>query len=193
MNGTTAAIRVHSSDDMADVGELADVTDPVAVVLRADGSVDVYGQVAVVDQRTEPQLASSAAADYATYAAARMNAAGGMEDAEAKADGSALIIEVHQVPVYRAEFVCTAPKCAEHGNHVYGKYTEAQLKAAFALVPKDPENWKMPVRGFVPEGSDTEAMGAAIAFYCGSPSEFTPQPDGRFAVDAPGYYMCVGA
>lgn len=44
-------IRFHSSDDMDGLGELADVYEPVAVVLRYDGSVDVYGQVAVVDQR----------------------------------------------------------------------------------------------------------------------------------------------
>jgi hypothetical protein len=46
-------VRAHSSDDMAGVGELRDVIDPVAVVLRPDGSVDVYGQVAVIDQRKE--------------------------------------------------------------------------------------------------------------------------------------------
>jgi hypothetical protein len=45
------AVRQHSSDDMDGLGGLADVTDPVAVVLRADGSVDVYGWVAVIDQR----------------------------------------------------------------------------------------------------------------------------------------------
>lgn len=43
--------RFHSSGDMAGLAELADATDPVAVVLRNDGSVDVYGQVAVIDQR----------------------------------------------------------------------------------------------------------------------------------------------
>jgi hypothetical protein len=47
----TRTVRYHSSDDMAGLGELAEVTEPVAVVLRGDGSVDVYGYVAVVDQR----------------------------------------------------------------------------------------------------------------------------------------------
>ncbi|HWG00831.1 MAG TPA: hypothetical protein VG164_03140 [Trebonia sp.] len=47
----TRFIRYHSSDDMAGLGEFRAVTEPVAVVLRKDGSVDVYGYVAVVDQR----------------------------------------------------------------------------------------------------------------------------------------------
>jgi len=47
----TATMRFHSSDDMSGLGELAAVTEPVAVVLRPDGSVDVYGHVAVIDQR----------------------------------------------------------------------------------------------------------------------------------------------
>lgn len=46
----TRHIRYHSSDDMTGVGEFRDVMEPVAVVLRSDGSVDVYGQVAVIDQ-----------------------------------------------------------------------------------------------------------------------------------------------
>jgi hypothetical protein len=48
---TTPEIRDHSSDDMTDLPELAELTEPVAVVLRRDQSVDVYGYVAVVDQR----------------------------------------------------------------------------------------------------------------------------------------------
>ena len=46
----TRHVRYHSSDDMADLGELWETVEPVAVVLRADGSVDVYGYVAVIDQ-----------------------------------------------------------------------------------------------------------------------------------------------
>jgi hypothetical protein len=37
---------------MAGLAEFRDVTEPVAVVLRDNGSVDVYGYVAVVDQRS---------------------------------------------------------------------------------------------------------------------------------------------
>ena len=44
-------VRVHSADDMCGLGELADVTEPAAVVIRPDGSVDAYGYLAVVDQR----------------------------------------------------------------------------------------------------------------------------------------------
>ena len=47
---TERDIRYHSSDDMTGLGELKSVMEPVAVVLRRDGSIDVYGQVAVVDQ-----------------------------------------------------------------------------------------------------------------------------------------------
>lgn len=44
--------RHHSSDDMTGP-EFANVTEPVAVVIRPDGSADVYGYVAVIDQRPE--------------------------------------------------------------------------------------------------------------------------------------------
>lgn len=47
----TTTVRYHSSDDMDGLGELSDVTEPVAVVIRPGGSVDVYGCVAVIDQR----------------------------------------------------------------------------------------------------------------------------------------------
>lgn len=46
----TRHVRYHSSDDMDGLGEFADTVEPVAVVLRPDGSLDVYGQVAVIDQ-----------------------------------------------------------------------------------------------------------------------------------------------
>ena len=44
-------VRHHSSDDMDGLPELADATEPVAVVIRPGGSVDVYGHVAIIDQR----------------------------------------------------------------------------------------------------------------------------------------------
>ncbi len=44
-------VRTHSSDDMDGLGEFATTTEPVAVVIRPDGSVDAYGLIAVVDQR----------------------------------------------------------------------------------------------------------------------------------------------
>lgn len=47
----TSEVRWHSSDDMAELADLQHLTEPVAVVLRQDGSVDVYGYVGVVDQR----------------------------------------------------------------------------------------------------------------------------------------------
>ena len=49
--GSTMDIRYHSSDDMDGLTELASITEPVAVVLRPDGSADVYGCIAVSDQR----------------------------------------------------------------------------------------------------------------------------------------------
>jgi hypothetical protein len=49
----TATVRFHSSDDMTGLHELADITEPVAVVIRSDGTADVYGYVAVIDQRPE--------------------------------------------------------------------------------------------------------------------------------------------
>lgn len=45
--------RFHSSDDMDRLRELAHVTEPVAVVVRPDGSLDVYGHVGIVDQRAD--------------------------------------------------------------------------------------------------------------------------------------------
>jgi hypothetical protein len=44
-------IHKHSGDDMDDSTEFDDVTEPVAVVIRPDGSIDAYGYVAVIDQR----------------------------------------------------------------------------------------------------------------------------------------------
>lgn len=125
----TSRVRFHSAAHAQGVGELRGVELP-AVVLREDGTLDVYGQVTVLDQ--------------------------------APAD-------------------------------TFGGYTPDQLKAAWALVPTNEANWKMPIHGFVPEGTDTAVMSAAIAYYCGSPSDFRPQPDGRFEVEAPGYYTCVGS
>jgi hypothetical protein len=49
------SIRQHSSEDMAGLGEFTDTAEPVAVVLRPDGSVDVYGYVAVIDQSDDPR------------------------------------------------------------------------------------------------------------------------------------------
>jgi hypothetical protein len=46
----TLHVRYHLSIDMRGLGEMREVTAPAAVVLRKDGSVDVYGNVAVVDQ-----------------------------------------------------------------------------------------------------------------------------------------------
>jgi hypothetical protein len=48
----TATVRHHSSDSIGTLHELIDVVEPVAVVVRPDGSLDVYGYVGVVDQRT---------------------------------------------------------------------------------------------------------------------------------------------
>lgn len=48
-------VRYHSADDMTGLRELADVTEPVAVVIRPDGSVDVYGYIGVVDQRQDEE------------------------------------------------------------------------------------------------------------------------------------------
>lgn len=40
-------VRYHSSDDIPDEAD----TCPVAVAVRADGSIDVYGYIAIIDQR----------------------------------------------------------------------------------------------------------------------------------------------
>jgi hypothetical protein len=44
-------IRHHSSDDMAGLSEFSGTAEPAAVVIRPDGSADVYGYIAVIDQR----------------------------------------------------------------------------------------------------------------------------------------------
>jgi hypothetical protein len=46
-------VRYHSSDEMDGLSELRDLMAPVTVILRPDGSVDVYGHVGIVDQRAE--------------------------------------------------------------------------------------------------------------------------------------------
>lgn len=47
-------IRKHPASHMTGVGELKGITEP-AVVLRPDGSIDTYGDVAVVDQNSHDQ------------------------------------------------------------------------------------------------------------------------------------------
>jgi hypothetical protein len=56
----------------------------------------------------------STGADYAAYAAARMNfygANGGMEDTEATADGATVTLAIHDAPAVRATFACVLPDC----------------------------------------------------------------------------------
>jgi hypothetical protein len=48
----TAMVRHHSADDMDGLGECVDVFAPGAVIVRRDGSLDVYGHIDVIDQRT---------------------------------------------------------------------------------------------------------------------------------------------
>jgi hypothetical protein len=74
----------------------------------------------------------------------------------------------------------------------YAGYGIDYLTEVFELVPKHPDGWKMPIDAQVPAGSDTSAMSAAIAYFCGSSSEFAQNPDGTFHVTAPGYYLSVG-
>ena len=47
-------IRKHPSRHMTGLGELKGVRECAAVVLRQDGSIDVYGDIAVVDQAAQP-------------------------------------------------------------------------------------------------------------------------------------------
>jgi hypothetical protein len=49
-------VRFHPADHMEGLRELAGVTEPAAVVVRPDGTLDVYGPVDVVDQRTIADL-----------------------------------------------------------------------------------------------------------------------------------------
>ena len=44
-------IRYHASHDMVGLGEFESVATPAAAVIRPDGSIDVYGNMAVIDQR----------------------------------------------------------------------------------------------------------------------------------------------
>lgn len=56
--------RHHSSDDMTGLGEFEGITEPVAVVIRPDGSVDIYGYVAVIDQRGSEEDEEPPAGEY---------------------------------------------------------------------------------------------------------------------------------
>jgi hypothetical protein len=95
--------------------------------------------------------------------------------------------------VARRMLACIADVQCSACDDAFMGYTEAELKAAWGLVPTDPQGWKMPIKGTVPAGSDTAAMSAALAYYCGSPSEFVKQADGSYTVEAPGYYACIGS
>lgn len=100
-------------------------------------------------------------------------------------------------PDARAQVVASAtpdPLSEEALTHGYGR---TRLTEVFDLV-KDPENWKMPVDGFVPEGQATvREIECAVIFFTGSVPDIYPceASGGRqgYAVLAAGYYEAVGA
>ena len=51
MSKNTLYVRFHPAEHMEGLRELAGVTESAAVVVRRDGTLDVYGPVDVVDQR----------------------------------------------------------------------------------------------------------------------------------------------
>jgi hypothetical protein len=60
----------------------------------------------------------STGADYAAYAAARMNVGNGMDDTEALAAGNVLTLEVHRVLSHRAVFTCVLAGCTGCTDHL---------------------------------------------------------------------------
>jgi hypothetical protein len=110
--------------------------------------------------------------------------------------------ELNQVAPHLGEAIGQAEAEAEAGREdaqpaetpdpalVYGGFTHDQLYDAFELV-KPAENWKYPIDAVVPEGTDLQAVSAALLFYAGSPAEFMPVPGGTRVVAA-GYYACIG-
>lgn len=71
-----------------------------------------------------------------------------------------------------------------------------RLREVFALV-RDPENWKMPIRAFVPDTAATAAeISDAVIFFCGGNPEIQPATKGGvngWAVTGAGYYEWIGA
>jgi hypothetical protein len=76
---------------------------------------------------------------------------------------------------------------------VYAGYTRGELDAAFKKI-QNSDNWKLELRGEIPE-DDYDRTNAAAIFYAGSPLRGVRVPDkpGMVSVYGEGYYACVGA
>lgn len=92
-------------------------------------------------------------------------------------------------PGYALELGCV--RCDGKGEIPEQDYIREK---AFDMV-KDPNNWKNPIRAVVKADKKMqELIKDAIEFYCGSPCLITEKRDGEYVmVQAPGYYVCVGA
>jgi hypothetical protein len=74
---------------------------------------------------------------------------------------------------------------------VFGKYTEAELKAAFELV-KPAGNWKERIDTVVGPDVDLAVIDAATVFYTGGSIEYQPVTGG-YRLTSGGYYANIGA
>lgn len=70
-------------------------------------------------------------------------------------------------------------------------YSRVQLLAAFNKVC-DKQNWKNPIKGEC-DKEDIEILSYAIPFFAGCTPTFTAIGFNRLRVEAPGYYLAVGA
>jgi hypothetical protein len=93
-----AAIRVEADQNYYDAA--VRLRDAIMAGTRALGQPQLTYSAVTDDEWQTPY---ATAADYAAYIAARTDGPD-MDDASVAADGGAIVVSVHQVPVYRAEF-----------------------------------------------------------------------------------------
>jgi hypothetical protein len=73
----------------------------------------------------------------------------------------------------------------------YGTFTVGQLREAFTKV-ENKENWKKPISSSIPV-EECDVTSAAIEFFTGGKTSFSPRTAGKVWVSSPGYYNTVGA
>lgn len=76
-------------------------------------------------------------------------------------------------------------------QNLRGGYRQEELEAAFAMV-QPADNWKNPIDAIVPDGADLALIEFAIGFFAGGGAVIRPVAGG-FRVQAPGYYVMIGA
>lgn len=98
-----------------------------------------------------------------------------------RCNGSKIMPEYESISCERCNGIGEVPKY------------DVEREKAFDMV-KDKNNWKNPILAIIKADMRMrEIIKDAIAFYAGSPCLIVENRNGYCMVQAPGYYVCVGA